>query len=78
MTSGIYRYIRHPLYASLLYLAIGAFLKDVSWISVILLIMAIIALYATARSDEKECIEYFGQEYKEYLKATKRFIPYIF
>jgi len=78
VTSGIYRYIRHPLYASLLYLAIGACLKDVSWISVILLIMAVIALYATARSDEKECIEFFGQEYKDYMEGTKRFIPFIF
>ena len=78
VTSGIYHYIRHPLYASLLYLALGAFLKDISWISVILIIMAGISLFATARADEKECIQYFGDQYKEYMEGTKRFIPFVF
>ena len=78
VTTGIYRHIRHPLYASLLYLAIGAFLKDISWISFMLMIMAGIALYATALADEKECIRFFGDPYKDYMEGTKRFIPYIF
>ena len=76
--SGIYHYIRHPLYASLLYLAWGAFLKDISWISIILVIMASITLIVTARADENECIQYFGDQYKNYMKSTKRFIPFIF
>ena len=77
VTSGIYRYIRHPLYASLLYLAWGAFLKDISWISVILLIIASVTLFATARADENECIHFFGYQYKEYMEHTKRFIPFV-
>ena len=78
VTSGIYHYIRHPLYASLMYLAWGAFLKDVSWISLILVLLASVALFATARADENECIQYFGDRYKEYMEGTKRFIPFIF
>ena len=78
ITSGIYQYIRHPLYASLLYLAWGAFLKDITWISVSLVLVASIALIATAKADENECIQYFGDRYKEYMEGTKRFIPYIF
>ena len=35
-------------------------------------------LYLTARMDEKECISYFGEEYKVYMKTTKMFVPYIF
>lgn len=76
--SGIYQYIRHPLYASLMYLAWGAFLKDISWISLILVLVASIALLATARADENECIQYFGDQYREYMVDTKRFIPFIF
>ena len=77
VTSGIYHYIRHPLYASLLYLAWGAFLKDISWISVIILLIPNVALFATARADENECIRYFGNQYKEYMARTKRFIPFV-
>ena len=76
--SGIYHYIRHPLYASLMYLAWGAFLKDISWISVILILVASVTLFTTARADENECIQYFGDQYKIYMKGTKRFIPFVF
>lgn len=77
VTSGMYRYIRHPLYASLLYLAWGSFLKDISWMSVILLIIASVTLFATARADENECVQYFGNQYKEYMERTKMFIPFV-
>ncbi len=78
VTLGIYSYIRHPLYASLLYLAWGAFLKEISWVSIILIIMASLSLFATARADEHECIQYFGDRYIEYMGGTKRFIPFVF
>ncbi len=77
VTSGVYRYIRHPLYASLMYLAWGTFLKDISWISAVLVVVASLALVATARADEKECIQYFGSQYKEYMRGTKMFIPFV-
>ena len=32
VTSGIYRYIRHPLYSSLLLLAWGVFFKNPGWV----------------------------------------------
>jgi hypothetical protein len=35
-------------------------------------------LVATARADERECIQFFGAQYPEYMQKTKRFIPYIF
>lgn len=78
VTSGIYRYIRHPLYSSLLLLAWGAFLKDVTWYSVCLVIVATLFLVATAKADEGECIRYFGPAYEEYMKATEMFIPFLF
>jgi protein-S-isoprenylcysteine O-methyltransferase Ste14 len=77
ITSGIYHYIRHPLYASLLYLAWGAYLKDISWISTVLIVLASLNLLATAKADERECIHYFGDQYKEYMKRSKMFIPFV-
>ncbi|WP_167608724.1 methyltransferase family protein [Maribellus sediminis] len=78
VTTGIYKYIRHPLYASLLLLAWGAYLKQPDWILIHITIFASSFLYLTARADEKECIAYFGAEYEDYMKVTKRFIPFLF
>jgi len=78
VTRGIYRYIRHPLYASLLYLTWGIFFKSPSLLEGCLSAIATAFLYATARADEKECLVKFGQTYSRYMKTTKRFFPFIF
>jgi protein-S-isoprenylcysteine O-methyltransferase Ste14 len=74
---GAYRYIRHPLYASLLLFAIGAFLKDISLLAGILLVVSCVFLYATARVEERQNIDIFGAEYAAYMQRTKMFIPYV-
>jgi protein-S-isoprenylcysteine O-methyltransferase Ste14 len=76
--SGIFRYIRHPLYASLLYFAWGTFFKSPSLPGGCLAAVASVFLYATARADERECLVKFGGEYAIYMKQTKSFIPFVF
>ena len=78
VTTGIYRFIRHPLYASLLFLAWGIFFKSPSILDGCLVIVTTAFLYATARADEAECQVKFGAEYTGYMKKTKRFIPFIY
>ena len=75
---GSYRYIRHPLYSSLLFLAWGIFFKAPSGLGIFILLAASLALFATARVDEEENIRYFGEEYLEYMRNTKMFIPFLF
>lgn len=75
---GVYRYIRHPLYASLLYLAWGAFFKSPSLLDGSLAAVASVFLYATARVEETENLVKFGEAYAEYIKETCMFIPYLF
>lgn len=75
---GAYKYIRHPLYSSLLFLAWGAFLKHLSWLGLILVVAASIFLFLTARSDESECLLHFGDAYRTYMRGTKRFVPFVF
>lgn len=77
--TGIYRYIRHPMYSSLIFLSIGIYLKNFDGaILGGILFWTIIFLIETALIDEKECISYFGNSYREYMKRTKRFIPFVF
>ncbi len=78
VTSGIYRYIRHPLYSSLFLLAWGIFFKSPSLLGVALVLAATAFLVATAKADESECTRFFGSQYQEYMKTTKMFVPYIF
>jgi protein-S-isoprenylcysteine O-methyltransferase Ste14 len=78
ITTGLYRYIRHPLYGSLLFLAWGALLKHPAWYSECLAVLATIFLIATAKADEAECLRHFGSPYLEYMSRTKMFIPYLF
>jgi protein-S-isoprenylcysteine O-methyltransferase Ste14 len=78
VTSGIYKYIRHPLYSSLFLLTWGIFFKNLSIVAVILAIATTIFLVFTAQADETECTQFFGAEYQNYMKRTKRFIPFLF
>jgi protein-S-isoprenylcysteine O-methyltransferase Ste14 len=78
VTSGIYHYIRHPLYSSLFLLAWGIFFKSPSLPGMILALLASIFLVATAKADEAECTRFFGTPYQDYMKTTRMFVPYIF
>ncbi len=78
VTVGAYRYIRHPLYSSLLFLAWGAFFKHPSWVGVPLALIATFFLTITARVEEAENIRFFGPTYQNYMKQTKLFIPFLF
>jgi protein-S-isoprenylcysteine O-methyltransferase Ste14 len=78
VTTGIYRFIRHPLYASLLYLVCGLFFKSPSLLDGCMAVVATAFLFATARADEAECIVKFGAEYARYMRKTKMFIPFFF
>ncbi len=75
---GIFRYVRHPLYASLLFLTWGIFLKNTSVPLFIVAVSSTVFLYFTALSDERECMAHFGNRYADYMKKSKRFIPFIF
>lgn len=75
--TGIFKYIRHPLYSSLLFLTWGIYFKNPATELLIVSLISTIFLYLTALFDEKECIKFFGDKYIEYMKKSRRFIPFI-
>ena len=75
--SGIYGYIRHPLYLSVFLLGTGIMLKNPEKVQLVLGIVNLIAVYITARIEENEMIAKFGDQYRIYMKDTKMFIPFI-
>ncbi len=73
--SGIYGYIRHPLYLSIFLLGTGIMLKNPDHLQIVLSIVNLIAVYVTASIEENEMIAKFGDEYRGYMKETKMFVP---
>jgi protein-S-isoprenylcysteine O-methyltransferase Ste14 len=77
VTTGIYGYVRHPLYSSLLFLTWGIYFKSPSPLGLALAAATTLFLVATALADEAECMSYFGPPYQEYMRRTKRFVPFV-
>lgn len=77
VTTGIYRYIRHPLYVSLILLGTGIFFKNITWITFACACINIAAITATAKTEEREMLQKFGDEYARYMKKTKMFVPFV-
>lgn len=78
VVDGLYRYIRHPMYTSLLFLAWGAFLKRVDPLTIIVVSLVTLALYLTAKVEERENITFWGADYATYKLRSRMFIPFIF
>ena len=75
--TGIFKYIRHPLYSSLLFLTWGILLKQITINLIVISIFSSIFLIITALIDEKECLDYFGEEYRLYMQRTRMFVPFL-
>jgi protein-S-isoprenylcysteine O-methyltransferase Ste14 len=74
---GIYGYIRHPLYLSIFLLGTGIMLKDPGLPQFILGTINLVAVYITSRIEEGEMLAKFGDGYRQYMKETKMFIPFL-
>ncbi len=77
VTTGVFLYIRHPMYSSLLLLAWGVFFKAPSWSGFVLAAAATGFLVATAKAEERENVCFFGPSYESYIKQTRMFIPFV-
>jgi protein-S-isoprenylcysteine O-methyltransferase Ste14 len=77
-TKGPYKYIRHPLYTfgSSLFIAFGMMADN--WFIALLGILAFIGMAVRTPKEEANLIEKFGDEYREYMKRTGRFLPKLF
>jgi len=80
VTQGIYRYIRHPHYSSIILICLGgAILSTYLFAFLITAAIAISFFYWGAIREERELIKAHGKAYQDYMKAVKgRFFPRVF
>ena len=77
VTTGIYRYIRHPQYLGFFLITLG---MNVQWLTIITLALwpvVVIVYYKLAKTEEKDAEEKFGEEYLKYKRTVPGFIPRI-
>lgn len=75
ITSGPYRWIRHPLYTfgALFFLALSVL--TTLWWPALFLLPGLLALIWRARFEEANLIARFGDDYRAYMQQTGRFLP---
>jgi protein-S-isoprenylcysteine O-methyltransferase Ste14 len=77
VTTGIYRYVRHPQYLGFLLITLG---MNVQWLTILTLalwpVLAIV-YYRLAKTEEKDAEEKFGEEYLKYKRTVPMFLPRI-
>ncbi len=79
VTKGPYHIIRHPIYTGSSFLFLGYTLSFSSMIcSMIILLILLLWLNKRIKLEEKLLIETFGDDYLNYMKRTKRLIPFIY
>ncbi len=77
VTSGPYRFVRHPIYAAVLYFTWAGVLSHLSIVNLALGICAVAGAGSRIAAEERLLLERYP-EYTEYANRTKRIIPFLF
>lgn len=75
VNQGVYRYVRHPIYAGDLAMLLGFELCLNSWLVLAVVILAIPTIYGAVR--EEKVLAETVNGYQAYREQTKRFIPFV-
>ncbi len=73
-TEGAYRYSRHPMtfWGNIMHL--GVSITTASWVFLIFSVVVAILLHYLVIAEERGCLEYYGEGYREYMERTPRYI----
>jgi protein-S-isoprenylcysteine O-methyltransferase Ste14 len=76
--TGPYRLIRHPSYTGFLITLLGFGLCLTNWLSLLVIMAcALIGFSYRIHVEEQVLQEQLGQRYQEYMRRTKRLIPFV-
>lgn len=76
VTDGVFKHIRHPMYAAHILWGIAAVLMLHNWIAgFAFLIVSVIHYLSRVNAEEQMMLERFGEQYERYMQRTGRIIP---
>lgn len=73
-TGGIYRFSRHPMYLSMIFVYTAVSAAAASWLFALITIVTFFLQRSQAIREENYCLNKFGQAYRQYLARTPRWI----
>ena len=76
ITHGLYSYIRHPMYFSVIVMSFALIIKKINFTNLLLFGLIVVILFLKAKREEKIWSEK-TPSYKEYIKNTKMMIPFL-
>ena len=77
ITNGPYRFIRHPMYTAILLGSVGLLIHHFNWLRLLIVIALAMVLVAKLTWEERMLLQKF-EAYREYMRRSKRLIPFIF
>ena len=75
VTTGPYRWVRHPIYLSLIVFMTGITLIAANWFLIAFLVVSVVDLGLRIPKEEQMMIDEFGDEYVAYMQRTGRLLP---
>jgi protein-S-isoprenylcysteine O-methyltransferase Ste14 len=73
---GPYHWLRHPAYSGSMATLVGLPLSLGTWVGVLLvLVLSLVGYLYRVRIEEKAMLEFFGEEYRDYMQHTWRLFP---
>lgn len=75
VSQGPYRFVRHPIYLSVLLILLGLSLSTLSVAGMIVWLLFFGFYDYISAYEEKSLLQKFGQEYVDYMQATPRWFP---
>jgi len=75
VTGGPYRWVRHPFYVAFALAMVADSLVTANWFLALTGAVAIALIAIRTRTEEQKLLERFGDEYRQYIQLTGRFIP---
>jgi len=75
VTHGPYRWIRNPLYTAAGFIFTGLGLVAASWFLIAAAALAVVLVRLRLPKEEAQLEDRFGQEYRDYVSRTGRFLP---
>lgn len=78
VTTGPYRFVRHPIYTSIMLMYIGTILYYGSLFISVMFVIVAVCFILRAKKEEEIMIKLFGRQYIGYMKRTKTWIPWIY
>ena len=76
ITTGIYTWVRHPMYTSVIMMMLGFLVSTPTSIEALLWLILVAVLLLKAKREESLWLEH-DEAYEAYKNSTKLFIPYI-